>query len=186
MRKLKVQVQMSLDGFVAGPNGELDWMVGEGDESISDKITDPADSSEIILLGRKMTPDFIAHWENVFDNQPESKEHALAQRMVQMRKVVFSRTRTSMKGRNLEVENGDVASKVRELKSQQGKDIIVYGGATFVSSLISLNLVDEYHIFRNPVAIGSGLSIFKERKRLKLVSSVALRNGTVVNRYLPG
>lgn len=55
MRKLKLQMQMSLDGFVAGPNGELDWMVAE-DESMSAKIPDPADSCDIILMGRKMTP----------------------------------------------------------------------------------------------------------------------------------
>src|SRR5687767_4842386 len=104
MRKLKLQVQMTLDGFVAGPNGELDWMVSDEDESVSGKIIDPADSCEIILLGRKMTPEFIAYWENVFDNQPESAEQPLAQRMVNMRKIVFSRTQTAIKGRNLEVE----------------------------------------------------------------------------------
>jgi dihydrofolate reductase len=185
MRKLKLQVQMTLDGFVAGPNGELDWMVAEGDGSISEKITDPADSCDIILLGRKMTPEFIGHWENVADNQPESPEQPLAQRMVSMRKIVFSRTQTSIKGRNLEVENGDAAAAIQRLKKQQGKDIIVYGGATFASFLIGLNLVDEYYIFNNPVAIGKGLSIFKEQKNLQLVNSVTLKNGTVFNTYLP-
>jgi dihydrofolate reductase len=184
MRKLKLQVQISLDGFVAGPNGELDWMVGDGDESDSKKIIDPADSCDIILMGRKMTPDFINYWENVADNQPESPEQPLAQRMVNMRKIVFSRTQKTMKGRNLEVENGDLATMVQQLKNQQGKDIIVYGGATFASSLISLDLVDEYYFFRNPVAIGSGLPIFKEQKILKLDSSISLKNGIVFNTYL--
>ncbi len=185
MRKLKLQVQMTLDGFVAGPKGELNWMVADGDESISDKIIDPTDSCDIILLGRKMTPEFIDYWENVADNQPESHEQPLAQRMVSMRKIVFSRTKTAIEGRNLEVENGDLAETVLQLKNQQGKDIIVYGGATFASSLISLNLVDEYHIFRNPVAIGNGLSIFKEQRLLKLVNSIAFKNGIVYNQYLP-
>jgi len=185
MRKLKLQVQMTLDGFVSGPNGELDWMVPEGDESLSEKLIDPADSCEIILLGRKMTPEFIDYWENVADNLPASHEQPLAQRMVNMRKIVFSRTQTAIKGRNLEVENGDLATTVQRLKNQQGKDIIVYGGATFASSLISLNLVDEYYIFRNPVAIGNGLSIFKEQKILELERSIAFKNGTVFNKYLP-
>jgi dihydrofolate reductase len=184
MRKLKLQVQMTLDGFVAGPNGELDWMVNDQDESFSETITDPANSSDIILMGRKMTPEFIDYWENVLDNEPENPEHPLAQRMVSMRKIVFSRTQTAMKGRNLEVENGDLADTVQRLKSQQGKDLIAYGGATFARSLISLNLVDEYYIFRNPVAIGNGLSIFTRHKRLRLVSSIPLNNGTVFNKYL--
>jgi dihydrofolate reductase len=185
MRKLKLQVQMTLDGFVAGPNGELDWMVEDGDGSISEKIIDPADSCDTILMGRKMAPEFIEYWENVFDNQPESHEQPLAQRMVSMRKIVFSRTQTFIKGRNLVVENGDLATTLHGLKSQQGKDIIVYGGATFASSLISLNLVDEYYIFRNPVAIGKGLSIFSAQKLLKLVNSVSLKNGTLFNKYVP-
>jgi dihydrofolate reductase len=183
MRKIKLQVQMTIDGFVAGPNGELDWMVNDQDESV---VTDPADSCDTILLGRKMTPDFIAYWENVVDNQPESPEQPLAQRMVSMRKIMFSRTQTAAKGRNLEVENGDLSTTVTKMKNQQGKDIIVYGGASFVSSLISLNLIDEYYIFVNPVAIGNGLSIFKAKKGLQLTSSVALKNGTVFNKYLPG
>jgi dihydrofolate reductase len=74
---------------------------------------------------------------------------------------------------------------VQALKEQPGKDILVYGGANFVSSLISLNLIDEYYIIINPVAIGAGLSIFKERKILKLDSSIAYKNGKVLNKYLP-
>ncbi|HTF18442.1 MAG TPA: dihydrofolate reductase family protein [Chryseolinea sp.] len=186
MRKLKLQVQMTVDGFIAGPNGELDWMwIGKPDETILQRVIELADTCDTILLGRKMTPGFIDHWENVLDNQPESVEQTLAQRMVHMRKVVFSRTQTAIKGRNLEVENGDLADAVRALKSQPGKDIMVYGGASFVSSLISQNLVDEYYIFRRPVAIGNGLAIFSEQKSLELDSSISYKNGTLLNKYLP-
>ena len=144
-----------------------------------------ADTCDTILLGRKMTHGFIDHWENVLDNQSASVEQPLAQRMVSMRKIVFSRSQTDIKGRNLEVENGDLAAAVHALKKQPGKDIMVYGGATFVSSLISQNLVDEYYIFRRPVAIGSGLSIFKEQRLLELESSITYKNGTILNKYLP-
>ena len=187
MRKLKLQVQMTVDGFVAGPDGQLDWMwvTGKRDESISRRIIELADSCDTILLGRKMTREFIDHWENVVDNQPGSPEQSLAQRMVNMRKIVFSHTQTAINGRNLEVENGDLAAAVQALKREPGKDIIVYGGANFVSSLISQNLIDEYFIFRNPVAIGNGLSIFKEEKLLKLDSSTAYENGKILNKYLP-
>lgn len=187
MRKLKLQVQMTIDGFVAGPDGQLDWMwiTGERDESLNRRVIELADSCDTILLGRKMTREFIDHWENVVDNQPDSPEQSLAQRMVNMRKIVFSRTQTAINGRNLEVENGDLAAAVQALKKEPGKDIIVYGGANFASSLISQNLIDEYFIFRNPVAIGNGLSIFKEEKLLKLDSSTAYKNGKILNKYLP-
>ncbi len=105
--------------------------------------------------------------------------------MVNMYKIVFSRTQTNIKGRKLEVENGDLVTAVQALKKQPGKDIMVYGGANFVSSLISQDLIDEYFIFRNPVAIGRGRTVFKERKLLKLDSSTTYKNGKVVDKYLP-
>lgn len=188
MRKLKLQVQMTIDGFVAGPNGELDWiwLSGKQDDSILQHVVELADGCDTILLGRGMIRGFIDHWENVVDNLPDSPEQALAQRMVNMRKIVFSRTQTDIKGRNLEVENGDMVAAVQALKKAPGKDIMVYGGATFASSLISQNLVDEYYIFRNPVAIGEGLSIFKEKKVLELApdSSISYKHGKVLNKYL--
>jgi dihydrofolate reductase len=187
MRKLKLQIQMTLDGFVAGPNGELDWMwiSGERDESLFQKVIELADSCDTILLGRKMTRVFIDHWENVVDNMPDSPEQPLAQLMVNLRKIAFSRTQTAISGRNLEVENGDLATAIQALKKEPGKDIMVYGGADFASSLISQNLIDEYYFFSNPVAIGKGLSIFKERKILKLESSTPYKSGKIINKYLP-
>jgi dihydrofolate reductase len=183
MRKLKLQVQMTLDGFVAGPNGELDWIwIGKRYEAILQRVIELADTCDTILLGRKMTRGFIDHWENVLDNQPTSVEQPLAQQMVGMRKIVFSRSETNIRGRNAEMQNGDLATVVHALKKQQGKDIMVYGGATFVSSLISQNLVDEYYIFRRPVAIGSGLSIFERQKLFELESSITYENGTLLNK----
>jgi len=177
---------MTVDGFVAGPNGELDWMwIGKRDDAILDRVLELAASCDVILMGRKMTREFIDYWENVVDNQPASAEQPLAQQMVNMRKIVFSRAQTSIRGRNLEVENGDLAASVQALKKQPGKDIMVYGGANFVSSLIRQNLVDEYYIFRRPVAIGKGLSIFNEQKPLELDSSVTFENGTMLHKYLP-
>ncbi len=191
MRKLKLQMQMTLDGFVAGPNGEQDWVFlsGKGDpEALQQMIglnVDLAASSDTVLAGRKMISGFATHWENVANNQPNSPWNHFAKLMVNHRKIVFSRTETAITARNLEVENGDLATVVQALKEQPGKDILVYGGANFVSSLVSLNLIDEYYFFINPVAIGAGLSIFKEQKILTLESSIAFKNGKVLNKYLP-
>ncbi|HWZ13993.1 MAG TPA: dihydrofolate reductase family protein [Mucilaginibacter sp.] len=192
MRKLKLQIQMTVDGFVAGPNGEGDWafIAGKGDPEALQQVVgfnvELASSCDTFLMGRKLAVStFWGHWENVADNQPENPWHPLAQLITNHRKIAFSRTETILPGRNLEVENGDLAMAVQALKEQPGKDILVYGGADFVSSLISLNLIDEYYIIVNPVAIGAGLSIFKERKILKLESSIAFKHGKILNKYLP-
>jgi len=192
MRKLKLQIQMTLDGFVAGPNGENDWVFipGTPDPEALQQIIrfgiDLATSCDTLLLGRKLAASgFCTHWENVADNQPDNPWNPLAQLIANHRKIAFSSSETSLPGRNLEVENGDLTTVVQALKEQPGKDILVYGGVDFVSSLISHNLVDEYYLIVNPVAIGAGLSIFKERKTLKLESSVAYKSGKVLNKYLP-
>lgn len=178
---------MTIDGFVAGPEGQLDWMWtgGDRDDALFDQVIAIADSCDVILLGRNMTPGFVDYWENVVDNQPDSVEQSLAQRMVNMNKIVFSRTQTDIKGRNLTTESGDMATAINKLKKQPGKDLLVYGGAQFVSALIDLNLIDEFYLFINPIAIGEGMRIFKNRKTLKLESSTAYRNGKILNKYLP-
>ena len=186
MRKLKLQMQITIDGFVAGPEGQNDWVFASGPDAAGwQRIIELADSCDTLLLGRKMAPDFIKHWENVVDNQPDSREMPLAQRMVNLRKIVFSHTQTTISGRNVKMENGDLVTVVQEIKNEPGKDIMVYGGANFVSSLISHNLIDEYYFLICPVAIGAGLSIFNEKKMLKLESSTPYNNGKVINKYLP-
>lgn len=192
MRKLKLQMQITLDGFVAGPNGENDWvfLTGNGDPEALQKMiafsADMAAGCDTMLMGRKQAVSgFLNHWENVADNQPDNPWHPLAKLIVDHRKIAFSHTETTLQGRNLEVENGDLATVVQLLKNQPGKDILVYGGANFVSSLISLNLIDEYYLIVNPIAIGKGLSIFKEKKILQLESSSAFKNRKVLNKYVP-
>ena len=189
MRKLKLQMQSTVDGYVAGPEGQLDWMdpgqVGAGaDPEIHAFINEVVDTSDTILMGRKMTPDFVNYWEKVAA-QPDSPEHAFAQKMVALPKVVFSRTVKHVDGRNVRVENGDLAAVVTKMKGEPGKDLLVYGGATFVASLIEHGLIDEMHLFVNPVAIGNGMRIFKERKPLELTASRRYARGMVVNSYQP-
>ncbi|WP_278552259.1 dihydrofolate reductase family protein [Elizabethkingia bruuniana] len=187
MRKLKLQMHISLDGYAAGLNGETDWVFlsGKQDPAAFQFIVDLAETSDTLLLGRKMTSGFIQHWENVFDNQADSPAYAMAKPIVNMRKIVFSRSESSVVGRNVEVENGDLETVVKALKNQTGKDILVYGGCNFVSSLISLDLIDEYYMIINPIALGSGLPIFKNQKTLELQSSTAFSHGKVINKYIP-
>jgi dihydrofolate reductase len=184
MRKLKLQMQATVDGYVAGPEGQLDWMTFDMDPGLIALVNRLTDSSDTILLGRKMTEGFIKYWEHVV-TQKDSPEFGFAQKMVGLPKVVFSKTLKQIEGKNVRVENGDLVDVVKQLKSQQGKDIIVYGGATFVSSLIEQSLIDEMNLFVNPVAIGNGIQVFKAKTPLKLETSTAYPCGIVVNTYLP-
>ncbi len=180
MRKLKLQVQITADGFVAGPNGELDWMTWKWDDPLTKFVNQLTDTSDTILLGRKMTDGFIGHWEKV---KPESPEYAFAKKMVDTQKIVFSKTVKTVNGNNVRVENGDLVAAIDKLKAGAGKDIIVYGGAGFVTSMINHDLIDELNLFINPATIGSGLRIFSGRKNLKLLCSATYGCGIVVNTY---
>ena len=189
MRKLKLQVQISVDGFVVGPNGELDWMTfsRSRDEKLAEYVNALTDSSGTILLGRKMTDEFVNYWTSVLDD-PESPEYSFAQKMVNTPKIVFSKTLKESNWANTTVANGDLVEEVEKLKQKDGKDIIVYGGVTFVSNLIKENLIDEFHLSINPTAIGRGLTIFgnlEDRLKLKLVQSNVFSGGKVVNHYEP-
>ena len=142
MRKLKLIVQMTIDGFVAGPNGELDWMIFEIDEKGTAVLDEWTDSSDTILFGRKMMDGFMKHWESVYEN-PENLRYSFAEKMVNYPKFVFSKTIEKSVWRNTTLVKGELAETVNEIKNREGKDILVYGGANFVSNLISQNLIDE-------------------------------------------
>lgn len=178
---------MTVDGFVAGPNGELDWMTFGSDDELSKRINELTDSSDTILLGRKMTDGFVDYWTSVLEN-PDSPEYSFAQKMVNIPKVVFSKTVTQSRWANTTLANGDIVEEVEKLKNKDGKDILVYGGASFVSSLIKNNLIDEYHFFVNPAVIGKGLTIFGEiekTRKLKLISATQFDCGETELFYEP-
>jgi len=180
-------MQMTVDGFVAGPNGELDWMTFGSDDALSKRINELTDTSDTILLGRKMTDGFVDYWTSVLEN-PDSPEYSFAKKMVNTPKVVFSKTVKESKWANTTVANGDIVEEVENLKNKDGKDILVYGGASFVGSLIKNNLIDEYHFFVNPAVIGKGMTIFGEiekTQKLKLVSSTSFECGETELFYEP-
>jgi dihydrofolate reductase len=184
MKTLKMQMQITTDGFVATPESHLDWMaLLNNDPTILDFINHLTDTSDTILMGRKMSPEFLQYWESV---KKESPEYDFAQKMINIPKIIFSKTVKSTNGRNARVENGDLVAEVKKLKNGGGKDIVAYGGTNFMSSLIKENLIDDYYLFVNPIAIGKGLSIFHDRFKLKLVDSKAYKNsGVIVNHYKP-
>ncbi|MEP6735817.1 MAG: dihydrofolate reductase family protein [Chryseolinea sp.] len=186
MRKLKLQMSMSVDGFVAKTNGEQDWIEWNQDEEFKKYYqNDLIDSVDTILMGRKMTNEFFSYWENVVNNKPDSPEFQFAQKIVNIPKIIFSKTLKTIEGKNARVENGDLVTEVNNLKIKNGKDILVYGGANFVSSLIKNNLIDEFNFFVHHTSIGNGLKIFTDTRKLKLTKSKWYECGIVANQYMP-
>jgi dihydrofolate reductase len=184
MRKLKLQVQISVDGYICGPNDEMDWMTWNLDRKLIDYISTLTDSSDNILLGRKMAGGFINYWSGVVAN-PGSPEHAFGKKMIDTPKVVFTKTMTTTDWPNTTLATGDLAEEIVKLKNQPGKDIIMYGGASFDAAVIGAGLIDEMHLFVNPVAVGQGKAIFKGRTNLELVQALPFSCGIVVHVYKP-
>lgn len=185
MRKLKLQMQMTVNGYVGGPNGELDWMTWTWDDKLKDYVQGLTDSFDIILLGRKMTDGFITHWTNVLKN-PEDETYEAAKKFINTPKVVFTKTLKESMWDNTVLATGDITEEVNKLKNQKGADIIVYGGASFVSSLIKARLIDEYHLFINPAVLPKGMTIFGEiegKRGLSLVKSTRFDCGVIVEQY---
>jgi dihydrofolate reductase len=190
MRKLKLLVQLSVDGYVGGPDGDLDWRTWKYDDKLKAFANALRDTCDTILLGRKMAEVFIPHFEETVNSlQAKSEDKTLdekfayADRMVSMSKIVFSKTMKTIDGKNVSVENADLATTIKSLKKKEGKDMIVYGGAGFVSSLIKDGLIDEFNFFVNPVMINKGLRIFdllEHSQKLSLINATPYECGIAV------
>jgi len=119
---------------------------------------------------------------------PNDPEFTVGQKFTDTPNVVFTKTLDKSDWENTALAKGDLVDEITKLKQQDGKDIIAYGGATFVSALIKHGLIDEFHLFINPMAIGNGITIFKEldsKQNLTLVKSTSFNCGIVVLNYEP-
>lgn len=186
MRKLKLQTQLSLDSFICGPNGEMDWMVWNWDDELMNYVKELTEPVDCILLGRVLAEGFIPAWKSRADN-PETAD-AGTKKMNETPKIIFSKTLETSEWENATLVTGDLVEEVTKLKNQPGQDLIAYGGARFVSDLIKHRLIDEYHLFINPAAIGTGMTIFKDidqKLNLKLIKASSFSCGIVVLHYQP-
>lgn len=185
MRKLKLQVQISVDGFVAGRHGEMDWITFDWDEDLSQYVQAITDPVDCIVLGRRLAEGFIPHWAAVATDR-DHPESAAGLKFTETPKIVFTRTLDRSNWANTVLATGDLVDEITRLKDQAGGDIIAYGGASFVSALIHHDLIDEYHLFVNPVALGTGMPIFNalaSPRRLVLETATAFTCGIVLVRY---
>jgi dihydrofolate reductase len=126
--------------------------------------------------------DYIPYWLDVV-TKPDDPMYELAYRIAVSKKIIFTKTLKNAKWKNTVLAEGNLSEEIKRLKSQSGKDIIVYGGTSFVASLVKENLIDEYHLFVNPAALGKGESVFHQLKnirQMKLNNSIAYPSGIVL------
>lgn len=176
---------MTIDGYVAGPNGENDWMTWNPDDEFLQFINSRFDSSDTLLLGRKMADSFIKHWEKAVEKNPDTP---FAKKIVDTPKIVFTKTLAKSTWNNTTLATGNLAEEIANLKKQNGKDILAVGGAGFASSLIKEGLIDEYHLIVNPTAIGNGMGIFTSLDRMQRFSPIESKlypGGKTVLSYKP-
>ncbi|MBI1344585.1 MAG: dihydrofolate reductase [Terrimonas sp.] len=185
MKKLIFSMHLSLDGFVAGPNGEMDWI--RVDEEIFDfvgKLTAQADTA---LYGRRTYEMMQAYWPGAGeapDASKHDKEHSAWYNNVT--KIVLSHT---LKAEGLEktrVLAGHLSEHIGSLKIGPGKDILVFGSPGAIQSLFREKLVDEYWLFVNPVILGAGISLFKDtgtRISMEFISAQTFSCGVIALHY---
>ena len=184
MRKFKLQVQTSIDGYMAGPNGEGGWMDVPFSDDVYAYMDALNESVDCIVLGRKIADGFISAWAA----RPEDEPAALIDWINGTPKVVISNTLTTSSWENTVVAGGDIVETVNELKAQPGGDLIAYGGGTLVSSLLAKDLVDDLYLFVNPVAIGAGMPVFGHldtNRRFRLAGAQPFACGITALHYQP-
>jgi dihydrofolate reductase len=182
LRNLIYSFGVSLDGFIAGPGGDIDWSAP--DEELHRFHNQQARELGAHLYGRRLY-EVMRYWETA-DENPSAPEHVLefARIWKDTPKIVFSRTLEKVEGNARLVRDG-VAEEVAELKQQPGKDLAV-GGAGLAATCIKLGLVDEYRLFVSPVVLGSGTPYFPaldERIDLELVETRTFGSRVVYVRY---
>ncbi len=185
MRSLVSFMHVSLDGFVCGPKGEMDWI--KVDDEIFDYAGNRTSQSDTALYGRVTWEIMEAYWPTAAD-KPNASKHDIEHSRWYMKvdKVILSK---SMKGKQLPntvIISDDIEHRIKALKQQAGKEIIIFGSPGATHSLTQLGLIDEFWIFVNPILVGKGTPLFKDVPgvtKLELVESKQFACGVVCLHY---
>jgi dihydrofolate reductase len=185
-RRLILCMSVSLDGFVARPDGVIDWLPEAGGRAVANDghrhrlVLELLGQIGLIVLGRGAYQDMVRGWPG--------SDNPMAVLMNTLPKLVFSSSLSEVEWNNARLSRNAVEDEIPALKQQAGKDIIAFGGARFAHSLARHRLVDEYRLTVQPVALGDGLPLLHglpEPQRLTLVSSNAYADGAVTQTYVP-
>lgn len=166
-RKIILSLHVSLDGYVAGPAGEMDWI--RLDDELFNFVATIAEPADTALYGRNTWQMMEGYWPTA-DQQPNAtvhdRTHAAWYRRVT--RIVVS---DSMKGQELpqtRIFSGDIAAQVQELKKSPGGDIMIFGSPSAIQPLIEHGLIDDFHLFVNPVVLNNGIPVFQQDERIQL------------------
>lgn len=187
MRKLKLQIQTSIDGFISGANGEMDWLLMNWSDDLVEYVKALTEPIDTIVLGKNLAMGFIPHWAAVASDE-KHPEYAAGVKFTETPKIVFSKSIHSIDGKQTSVSNGDLSTVINALKQQEGGDIMAYGGGQLVRSLIKEQLIDELHLFINPAVLGKGMPIFnavEKTQQYQLVASHSFECGILGLHYQP-
>jgi len=193
MRKLILQMQMSVDGYVGQAGRKPGWQLWDWsgkcpwDDKLQAEFNQFFKEADTILLSRKIAEGgYIDHWSETARKHPRAATFAFAQRIVDARKITFSNTLKESPWPEAELARKPLAEAVHSLKAQPGKNIVAFGGAGFASSLIGEDLVDEFQFYTNPIALHEGLSVFAKKgidQDLELIGAIPYACGMVVTKY---
>ncbi|MGE9315189.1 dihydrofolate reductase family protein [Niabella sp. CJ426] len=188
MRKLISFVHISLDGFVAGPNGEMDWI--QVNQEIFDHVGKRISKGNTALYGRTTYQMMESYWPTAAD-QPNASKHDIehSQWYSKVHKVVLSNTLDETNLTNTTIIHNNLVERVNEIKQQEGEDILVFGSPTATHSLMQLRLIDDYWLFVNPVVLGKGIPLFANIEtsvKLKLLSTQQFKCGVIELNYITG
>ena len=191
MRKIFLHIFVSLDGFVEGPNKELDWM--STDDEFEEYINGVLASIDAMIFGRKAFELLAEYWPTAAENPAGAADpanparHIEAARMMnEKQKIVFSTTLKKADWNNSRIVGGDLAAEISRLKNEPGKDIAVFAGAGIAASLMRLGLIDEYRIIVNPILLGAGTPLFQgsyDRSMLNLMETKPFKSGATLLSY---
>lgn len=186
MRKIISFMHISLDGFVAGPNGEMDWITV--DEEIFDYVGKRISEGDTALYGRVTYQMMESYWPTAAD-QPNASKHDRehSEWYKKVHKVVLSRTMPAAGLNNTTIIPDNLSTSINKIKQQAGADIMLFGSPTATHSLIQQNLIDGYWLFVNPIILGQGIPLFtdiKDKIKLKLLNSHPFASGVTELNYI--
>jgi dihydrofolate reductase len=193
MRKLILQMQVSVDGFVGRQDEGPSWQVWDWgpdcpwDQPLRERFNAFFVAADTILLSRRIVEGgYLDHWAEMAELYPSEPLFAFAERITAMRKMIFSTRLDETPWPGTELARKPLTEAVSGLKAERGQNIVAFGGAGFASALITAGVVDEIELYSNPVALGQGLSIFphaSDGTPLRLKSVDAFDTGIVVSTY---
>ncbi|MDO3644938.1 dihydrofolate reductase family protein [Mucilaginibacter sp. L3T2-6] len=186
MRKIISFMHISLDGFVAGPNGEMNWI--KVDEELFDHVGKRISETDTALYGRVTYDMMQSYWPEA-GNKPGASKHDIehSQWYNQANKIVLSKTMKGEELPNTTIISDNLSDRLNEIKQQPGSEIALFGSPTATHALMQQNLIDGYWLFVNPVILGEGIPLFaniKDKTKLKLLATRQFTNGVTELSYI--